>query len=222
MSSDLHLRMFSEWRRRNSLTKRLLRTFRPPALLYGLEWGDPETVPPLRHIRDRFVLPYVNQQQVALEIGPGGGRWTQYLLGFAKVLAVDFHQQVLDQLKRDFRSSQNIVYIKNNGSDLPGIGQETVDFAFSFGIFVHLDFNTITSYLQEIRRVIKCGGNVVIQYSDKTKIMAQLNEGFSDNDPDKMRQAVTAAGFQIIEEDTTSLWHSAVIRCTPNCEHRGL
>jgi hypothetical protein len=77
---------------------------------------------------------------------------------------------------------------------------------------VHLDFNLIEAYLKSIKTVIKPTANVVIQYSDKTKIMSQINEGFSDNTPARMRAAVHAAGYRILEEDTTSLWHSSVIR----------
>ena len=37
---------------------------------------------------------------------------------------------------------------------------------------------------------------------------------FSENTPDRMRDAVRMSGYQILEEDTTSLWHSSVIRFT--------
>ena len=221
MSTDLHLGMFAEWRSRNFLAKRLRRLFRLKAPIYGLEWGDPEIVPPLQYIRDQYVLPYIDRNHVAVEIGPGGGRWTRYLLGFGKVIAVDLYSDVLDHLRNNFGSKRNLVFIRNNGSDFPGIEQGTVDFAFSFGTFVHLDVETITSYLQGLRAIMKQSGNIVVQYSDKTKVMAQLNEGFSDNDPVRMRAAVRAAGFRIIEEDTTSLWHSSVMRFTPDSEDQG-
>ena len=56
--------------------------------IYGLEWGDPEFVEPLRFIRDRYLLPQVNNDHCAVEIGSGGGRWTRYMLGFRKLYAL--------------------------------------------------------------------------------------------------------------------------------------
>jgi hypothetical protein len=45
--------------------------------------------------------------------------------------------------------------------------------------------------------------------------MAQINSGFSENDPVRMRQMVEAVGYRIVQEDTTSLWHSSVMRFIP-------
>ena len=85
---------------------------------------------------------------------------------------------------------------------------------FSFGTFVHLDQDLIKEYLVNIRSIIKPGANVVIHYSDKGKAMARSNEGFSDNDPETMRRLVTESGYRIVEEDVTTMWHSALIRFT--------
>jgi ubiquinone/menaquinone biosynthesis C-methylase UbiE len=181
--------------------------------IYGLEWGDPELVPPLRFIRDQYVQPYVNPQQVALEIGPGGGRWTRYLLGFKTLHVVDYHKELLDELRKNV-NEPNMVFIKNNGTDFPGVDPHSIDYLFSFGTFVHFDLPLIEEYLANLGRILKPGANVVIHYSDKTKIMAQLNPGFSDNTPEKMRKMVTDAGFRILQEDLTTMWHSSLVRFT--------
>jgi ubiquinone/menaquinone biosynthesis C-methylase UbiE len=179
--------------------------------VYGLHWGDPNTHPLLRAIRDRFIAPYLSFESVACEIGPGGGRWTRYLLSFRELYLVDFHRELLDEFGRNFRAP-HLHLIKNSGSDLPGIADRSVDFLFSFGVFVHLDMPIIEKYLSEIRRVLKEHGNAVIQYSDKRKLAAKKNHGFSDNDPDRMRTVVKASKLTILEEDTDTLPHSAVIR----------
>ena len=216
LDTTLHLDMLDRWRRENTLAKRLSLAWGTALQnpLYGLEWGDPETMPPLQFVKDRYVLPYVNPSHAAVEIGPGGGRWTRYLLDFRTLYAVDYHQELLDELARNFQRYRNIRFIKNSGTDFPGIDPETIDYVFSFGTFVHLEFALIERYLAAIRPIAKPGANIVIQYSDKTKIMAQTNRGFSDNSPDRMRTAVVAAGYSVLEEDTTSLWHSSVIRFT--------
>ena len=50
---------------------------KPRSAICGMQWGDPETAPPLLHVKRTYVLPYVKPGHVGLEIGPGGGRWTR-------------------------------------------------------------------------------------------------------------------------------------------------
>lgn len=216
LNAGLHLRMLSKFKRRNMPLRRLFRSLKRDIFsrnVYGLEWGDPEVVEPLQFIRDRFVLPYVNAAQHAVEIGPGGGRWTRYLLGFKKLSVIDYHGDVLDELKKNFNKS-NMEFIKNNGADFPGIGECSIDYLFSFDVFVHFEVDVIEAYFKNMRSILKPGANVVIHYSDKTKIMARENKSFSDNTPEKMRAMTLGAGYQILEEDLTTMWHSSIIRYT--------
>lgn len=180
--------------------------------VYGVHWGDPQNKANLREVRDRFVLPFVHPDKQAIEIGPGGGRWTRYLLGFGRLFAVDYHQELLDQLAAAYRAP-HLVLLKNAGTDFPGIEPRSIDFVFAFGVFVHLDLPIIEAYLCSIRKVLRPDGNAVVQYSDKTKEKARLiGEGFSDNDPERMCAAVRAAGFTILEEDRVLLGHSSIVR----------
>jgi ubiquinone/menaquinone biosynthesis C-methylase UbiE len=178
-----------------------------------MEWGDPETEAPLRWIRDRWVIPYVQPGQTGLEIGPGGGRWTRYLLGFQRLYVVDYHKELLAELRKNF-NKPNMVFVRNAGTDFPGVPDGATDFVFSFATFVHLDPPLIEAYLGNLQRILKRGGNVVIHYSDKTKVMAQEDTGFSENNPEKMRAMVSRAGFRVVEEDITTMWHSSLIRFT--------
>jgi hypothetical protein len=216
LNTTLHLDMLRLSERRRNLVPRILRAVKREWChggIYGLEWGDPDVVQPLRFIRDRYVLPYVNAEQCAVEIGPGGGRWTRYMLGFRKLYVVDYYADLLEEMKKNVRK-RNIEFIKNNGTDFPGIDERSVNYLFSFGTFVHLDTHLIEAYLRNMKRILKSGSNVVIHYSDKTKVMAQINEGFADNTPGEMRSMVLDAGYRICEEDLTTMWHSSIIRFT--------
>ena len=214
LETPLHLDMYRQFRRRG-LWARLgdaLTALRSPDV-YGMKWGDPDVVPPLQFIRDRYVLPYVRPEHIGLEIGSGGGRWTRDLVPFKVLYVVDYHQPILDELRRNVRAP-NLIYIKNNGTDFPGVPARSVHYVFSFGTFVHLDVDIIEKYLANLHEILAPNANVVVQYSDKTKVMAQINQGFSEMTPERMRGLVTAAGYRVVEEDLTTLWHSSVVRFT--------
>jgi len=214
LDTTLHLGMYRMGKKRRTLPARIkqaLKVLFAKDNVYGLEWGDPETSPPLALVRDHFLLPYVTQETTALEIGPGGGRWTRYMLGVKRLYAVDFHQELLNELKSNF-SPKNLTFVKNNGTDFPGIPNGSIDFIFSFGTFVHLDVEIIDRYLRNMKTLLKPSANVVIQYSDKSKPLGNSNEGFSENDPDTMKRLVSSHGYTVYEEDIKTLWHSSVIR----------
>lgn len=220
LDDPMHLDMYRYSEHRPSRLQRLIERARRavtgqagPSRIYGYEWGDPDACPPLARVRDHFILPYVDERHAALEIGPGGGRWTQYLLGFGTLYAVDYHAEILAELGRNFRRP-NLRFVTNSGTDFPGVPDASIDYLFSFGVFVHLDADLIAGYLDHMRRILRPGGNAILQYADKTKIMGRENTGFSENDPERMRAMVLARGFRIVEEDLTTLWHSSVVRFT--------
>jgi SAM-dependent methyltransferase len=217
LGTDLHTNQLARARRNRLLPIRIARAvyreLKSGPAVYGLEWGDPETWTPLQYIRDRFVVPFVNPNHVALDLGCGGGRWTRYLLGCGTVYAIDYYQQLIDEFRRTYARYPHVVAIKNNGTDFPGVPPRSVDYILSFGCFGHLNDTLIDSYLGNIKTILKPGGNVVIHYSDKTKVMAQ-NEAFADNTPEKMRAMVLRHGYAILQEDTTTMWNGAIIQLT--------
>ncbi len=181
--------------------------------IYGHQWGDPDVWTPLRFIRDCYVLPFVNPEHTALDVGCGGGRWTYYLLGFKSVYAVDYYEDLLVQFRKRFARQRHVKAIKNNGADFPGIAPQSIDYILSFGCFGHINQNLIDEYLGNIKIILKPGGNVVIHYSDKNKPVAR-HPAFSDNTPEQMRALVLRHGFTIVGEDTGTMWNGAIIHFT--------
>lgn len=206
LTDTIHLDMLSSQKREGQL--------------YGAQWGNPQIVPHLRYVRDQYVLPYLNPDHHAVEIGPGGGRWTRYLVAFEKLYVIDYHQELLDELTRSFRLP-SLVCIRNNGTDFPSVPAGSIHFLFSFGVFVHLDVDLIRGYLANMKPLLRPEANVVLQYSDKTKEAARRSKGFSENTPDMMRAMVSDAGFVILEENLTLLPHSSIMRfARADCGYR--
>jgi SAM-dependent methyltransferase len=55
---------------------------------------------------------------------------------------------------------------KNMQFDCKNIQDESIDFAFSFGVFCHLSASACESYLKDVFRVLKKGGTAIFMYSD--------------------------------------------------------
>ena len=146
LNSSIHLEMLGHSRLARTLPAQIFKAIRNEFRaggIYGLEWGDPDLWDPLKFVRDRYVLPSVKSDQIAVEIGPGGGRWTRYILGFKKLYVVDYHAELLRELRKNFSRYPQIAFIKNHGADFPSIDPGSIDFVFSFGAFVHLDLDII-------------------------------------------------------------------------------
>lgn len=179
---------------------------------YGDQWGLPENKPHLRRIVEKYLVPFVNPKLTALEIGSGGGRWTNYMADFGKVYCVDLNPEMLDYMRQRFIDEKSFEYVLTTGTDFPGVPQHSVDFAFTYGVFVHLDLELIEGYLNSLKSVLRPDAHFVVQFSDMRKEAARKNPGFSDNDPARMAALLEKYEFRIDEQDEFK--HSAIFLTT--------
>lgn len=183
---------------------------------YGDRWGDPNKVEILKKIRDEFVIPFVDENKTALEIGSGGGRWTQFLLKFGRLYVTDLNQQFFHYILDRFGPRPNISFSQSTGTDFPGIPKKSVDFVFSFGTFVHIDTDTIKEILKSIKTITKDNADIVIHYSEKNKPGGAKREKFSNNTREIMTKLVEEEGFSVVSEDIDTLPNGNVIHFRPS------
>lgn len=196
--------------------------------LYGTQWGDPRVsrarylvdrylrrrkVPgDLARVERRFVRPYVPVSGVALEIGAGGGRWTQFLLRARRIVIVEHTDAFFGYLERRF--GPRFDFYLTSGDEMAGVEDESVDFVFSFGTLVHLPAPTVRAYVQETARVLRPHGVAALQYADKTKRAARRDgpedAGFSSTTAASFARMAEGAGLELLDHDTRSLNHSNV------------
>lgn len=103
---------------------------------------------------------------VCLEIGCGGGYWTD------KYLAPNFKQVIaLDVLPPVAFTHPNIAYIElpDRNFECFGVNDASIDFAFSFGVFCHLSLEAIQTYLNAIFTKLKPGGEAVLYFSNNDR-----------------------------------------------------
>jgi ubiquinone/menaquinone biosynthesis C-methylase UbiE len=118
-----------------------------------------------RALVDEFMRPYITATSHVLEIGPGHGRWTKlYVESVGHISLVDLSQSCIEHCKELFRSFEHVDYFVNDGTALRSIGDEAVDFIWSYDVFVHIERLEFKLYLSECARVLKPGGVAVIHH----------------------------------------------------------
>jgi len=95
-----------------------------------------------------------------LEIGCGIGRQTRgFSKMFAEVYGIDISGVMISKAKELNGHLKNVKMMKTNGLDLSDFPDNYFDFVYSYGTFQHIsDYRVISSYIQEIQRVLKAGG----------------------------------------------------------------
>jgi len=179
---------------------------------YGDHWGDPHDNEVLKRMVNTYILPYISDKKVALEIGPGGGRWTQFLKGFKKLYCVDINPYLNDYLKERFSNPDNLQFIHSSGSSMPGVKDKSIDFCFSYDALVHADEDVIDGYLSEIFRVLKDNGRAHVHVADRDKQNIRNEPSFSDMTLTTMTGLAEKRGFKVIGHDHQTLSDS-VITC---------
>lgn len=130
----------------------------------GEEWKDPRD-----EIRKKFVDPFLikEKKMISLEIGPGGGKWTEVLLELSEqVFCVDISQEMLDRVKTRFPKNAALKILRTDGITLSGIPKNCLHFFFSYDTFVHLEPRDIYNYLKQIYSLMKPGAIGVVHYSN--------------------------------------------------------
>jgi len=186
----------------------------------GDEWNDPKRMgldmPPetiVAYLDEKLFTPFLGNPDVLLEIGPGGGRFTEILLPKCRqLIAADTAPEMLNLLEKRFPDHTNIRYLELDGHGLAGVKAHSVDAAFSYGVFVHLQHWDIYNYLVELKRVLKPGGKALIQHANTfsdlgwdtfvKEVRPSLNKHklpgtFSLMTPEIIREFTRRAGLQL-------------------------
>jgi SAM-dependent methyltransferase len=116
---------------------------------------------------EEVLFPTMPAGGVVLEIGPGGGRWSELLAPRADWLVlVDVTPRALELCRERLSDAPHVEYVLSGGADLPGVADATVDAVWSFDVFVHVAPVDQAAYLSEVARVLRPGGVAAIHHAD--------------------------------------------------------
>lgn len=101
---------------------------------------------------------------LALDYGCGVGRLSRALsTSFQRVLGVDISASMLSEARSANAGFDNIQFLRNNGDNLSGIADGTVDFIYSNIVLQHSPGRIQRLLIKEFRRVLHPGGVLVFQ-----------------------------------------------------------
>jgi hypothetical protein len=104
---------------------------------------------------------------VILEIAPGYGRWTQFLIRHCQsLIAIDISSGCIEHCKTRFATCDHAKFFVNDGSSLAVVPDQSVDFVFSFDSLVHAEREVIKSYLSQLGAKLKPEGVGFIHHSN--------------------------------------------------------
>ncbi len=114
---------------------------------------------------EHILKPQVPEGSSVVEIGPGAGRWTEFLVPRAsKYQGIDISRSCVEICSEKFKSATHASFRTNSGNNLPGVDDGSIDIIWSFDVFVHINLVDISSYLDEFKRALKPGGKAIIHH----------------------------------------------------------
>ena len=142
-----------------------------------------------------------------LEIAPGFGRITKYLLEKTNNLSIiDLNEICIEKCKEKFGDKIKS-YIVNDGKTL-NFENESFDFIFSFDSFVHMTEDVIECYMKEINRTLKPNGCAFIHHSfmfNGSEEPTHNIGGRSNMNPEIFKTLVTKNNMNIVSQENFTI-----------------
>jgi ubiquinone/menaquinone biosynthesis C-methylase UbiE len=122
-----------------------------------------------------FIQPNVARSSTVLEIGPGHGRWSKEIAPLCgHLILVDLSPRCIEHCQSLLKERPNVTFIVNGGKDLTGIPNGSVDFLWSYDVFVHISPAEIEAYFSEINRVLRPNNRAIIHHAGRCHLFLPL------------------------------------------------
>jgi len=117
---------------------------------------------------DEVMISNLPTNAVALEIGPGAGRWSVALQQACRELILaDVSERAIELCREKLAGCDNVAYHVTDGASLSSVADSSVSFVWSFDVFVHIAPADQESYLKELARVMRPGARGVVHHAGR-------------------------------------------------------
>lgn len=214
----------------NAYSRRWEATHGPEYAHLGDEWNDDGA--PGRPRDAFYFLAYaerwIGPGMTVLEVGPGGGKWTVRLAEqVERLIVLDVAEEMLERTRRRCEEAglDNVEYVLSSGRGFESIPDASVDFFFSYDVFVHLALEDTWAYAQEIARVLAPGARGACHHAINTPPeawdrIAQTNEWYRFGahtlgqyyyySPAALSRMYERCGLRVLEQHHEG-WHATSI-----------
>jgi SAM-dependent methyltransferase len=147
-----------------------------------------------------YLFPNVPENCSVVEVGPGGGRWTQVLKSrCALVTVVDVSERALAICRERFGDASNIEYRLSDGRTI-AVPAASVDAFWSYDVFVHINPADARGYFAEMSRILKPGARAVVHHPDVMNEADRQRRWRSDLTGSMTLGFASAAGLRLISQ----------------------
>ncbi len=156
--------------------------------------------------------PYFDKGSTVLDLGCGIGRVASFVAPeCARLWAVDVSQKMLDLAAKRLAGCDNVTYLHSRDVAMPAVPSASVDLAYSLLVLQHLEREDAFLLLEELRRVLKPGGTLVVTFPnllsdeylgsfleyvrDRSKRVPARARAYT---PEEVGRIMEAAGFEAV------------------------
>jgi SAM-dependent methyltransferase len=157
---------------------------------------------------------YVSWSQPGIEIGPGDGEWTEYLVALDPLYLVDIHDEFLNSTKVRFNPTyqRRLRTYCIPHADFSTLPKDQFGFVFAWNVFEYFGLLTIKKYLEELFTLLKPGGVIMFSYNncENYKSVEMFENHFMTYVPNRdLVKIAKDVGYEIIsarDEPTMTSW----------------
>ncbi len=115
------------------------------------------------------IKPYLTQESVVLEIGPGRGAWTRTFVSAREIWCLDALSAEHNGFWEFVGRSEKIKYIQVADFSCSMLPDNKFDYFFSFGTFCHISFEGLSEYMKNIYPKLVKGCQCFLMVADYEK-----------------------------------------------------
>jgi ubiquinone/menaquinone biosynthesis C-methylase UbiE len=161
---------------------------------------------------DELLGPRIRCTDVVMDLGCGIGRVARYVARYcASLWAVDASEKMLSLARQRLEELQNVRFARSEGTRIPSVESESVDFVYSILTLQHLEREDAFLLLRDVHRVLRPGGaafftfpnllsdvylNAFLAYAGRGEVENPARARFYT--PEEVRRVLPAAGFEVV------------------------
>lgn len=122
------------------------------------------------------IKPYINEDTVALEIGPGRGAWTKTLLDAKYIWCLDAVSAMDNRFWQYVGQSPKVRYTQVHDFSCSDLPDDMFNYLFSFGCFCHISFSGVKTYMENLYPKMQERADCFVMVADYEKYNAAYDK----------------------------------------------